>query len=424
MKDDGGNSLRAYVCAAVRDARRIDARPGVVVVRGGRIVAAGELDRLAGRYLKRAEVVELPDRLLMPAMVNAHAHLDLTTLGPCGYDGDFPAWLKRVTRERPTTSEGVAEAVQRGVALSREAGVEWIGDIAYSADAIAARRATGIPGISYLEAFGLGARQADRVAALRTRLAGLQFETPSPGHARGVVVGISPHATYTAGRDLYAAASDLGESHAYRLCTHAAETPEELRFLRDGTGIYAEHARHYQYGDEDIARSATGLHPIDHLEPYLRQARWMLAHCNYVDDGHIKLLKRTGTSVAYCPVASAYFGHTQHRYRDMLAAGINVCLGTDSMLCQSAGNAQPMSMLAQMRHLYRRDRTDPSTLLAMATINGMHAMEFSDHEATLGEGAPAIFATVRIDPPSPGDPLVQALESDEPVVAVSDSAFA
>ncbi len=422
MKD---KPLRAFVVAAIRDAARADARPGAVVVQDGRVVAAGDADKLHRRYLRHAEIVERPDLLLLPAFVNAHAHLDLTDLGPQACDVDFPAWLRRVTAARPTTADAIRAAVHRGVALSRAAGVEWIGDVAYHPDAILARIAAAAPGVSYLEAFGLGARQGGRVAQLRERLAALPFESPVPGHGRGVVVGISPHAPYTAGLEVFEAATDLSENRAHRVCTHAAETPEELAFLRDGTGPYVDHARHYGCTDADIAASATGLHPLDHLEPHLTRARWLLAHCNYVDDAHLQLLKRTGTSVVYCPIASDYFGHSGHRYREMLTAGINVCLGTDSILCQPRAEAepQPMSILAQMRYLYRRDGADPQTLLAMGTVNGMHALEFREHEATLAEGAPAVFAAVPIDPRDTTDPLVQALTGSAPVIPLRDPDF-
>src|SRR5690606_17270088 len=126
-------------------------------------------------------------------------------------------------------------------------------------------------------------------------------------------------------------------------------------------------------------------HPIDRLAPRLREQPWLLAHCNEVQDTHITLLAECGASVAYCPIASEYFGHPHrgvHRYRDMLDADVNVCLGTDSIVCQPAGEPQPLGIFAQMRRLHRRDGTDPATLLAMATINGIKALDLLEKNAT------------------------------------------
>lgn len=407
-----------YLPAAIQDAAGIAARPGAVLVRDGRIVAAGRPDELPAGLTAAAKRIELPDRLLLPAMVNAHAHLDLTDLGPRPYDGDFTGWLKTVAAGRPATPAQLDAAVGRGAAMSRAAGVGWIADLAYHPDAITARLRSGMPGISYLEVFGLGGRQKARIDELHQRLARLSGHTPVAGHEKGIVVGISPHAPYTAGLDILAAATELGRTRGYPLCIHAAETLEELSFLRDGSGMYADHARHYQCTDDDIAAAVTGRHSLDHLEPYLKLTRWLLAHCNYVDDRHLDLLVRTGTSVVYCPIASDYFGHRGHRYRDMLAAGVNVCLGTDSIVCQPPDQAQPMSMLAQMRHLYRRDGFDAVALLAMATTAGLRAMGFDPREATLRAGAPATFGAVRIDPGDITDPLVQTLSNDEPIAPI------
>src|SRR5699024_10076230 len=154
------------------------------------------------------------------------------------------------------------------------------------------------------------------------------------------------------------------------------------------------------------------------LEDELRRGRWLLAHCNYVDDHHIETLQRTGASVAYCPIASDYFGHRNHRYREMLDAAVNVCLGTDALMCQPAGAAQPLGIFGQMRYLYHRDKTDPYLLLRMATVNGMIALEFSENDATLKKRASAHFAVVRIDPSDSRDPLEQALLNNEPVESI------
>ena len=96
---------------------------------------------------------------------------------------------------------------------------------------------------------------------------------------------------------------------------------------------------------------------------------FVAAHCNYVDDQAIRLLKLCEISVAYCPRASNYFGHQNHRYLEMIDAGVNVCLGTDSIICHGT-----LSILDEMRFLYQRDKCNPEILLKMATVNGLRAL--------------------------------------------------
>lgn len=404
------SGISVYRAAAVRDATGICERPGAIAVRHGRVVAVGSPQQVLAQF-KPDEVIDLPDSLLLPAMVNAHAHLSLTNVGPQPYRGKFVDWLKMVMEQTPRDDAAVAEAVRHGVELSWAAGVWVLGDIAPSPAAVNARMEAGLPGVSYLECFGIGDRQDAAIEQLHDRfVVHPPFERAHPT----VALGIQPHAPYSAGRRLYEAVTKYARSHAYRLSTHLAETPEEIAFIRDGAGPFVDLLRDLGKWDPQ-ASPATGQHPIDWLADALKQGRWLVAHCNYVEDHHIEMLARFGVSVAYCPIASDYFGHEGHRYRDMLEAGVNVCLGTDSIICQPPNELQPMSILAQMRWLYRRDRTDPETLLRMATINGTRALQMTESHASLRPGTYASITAVTIDPNDPTDPLIQALENDSPI---------
>src|SRR5690606_31948643 len=124
--------------------------------------------------------------------------------------------------------------------------------------------------------------------------------------SRGIVLGLQPHAPYSAGPRLYREAVHQSQTHAYRLATHLAETREEIEFVRDLAGPIIELLQFVGRWDGSIVRS-DAAHPVDLLEPQLREGRWLLAHCNYVTDDHIDLLAKCGAAVAYCPVASTYF---------------------------------------------------------------------------------------------------------------------
>lgn len=383
-------------CDALRDAAGTNLRGGSVIVRDGCVVEVrGQPD------------ADLPTRriegLLMPAMVNAHAHLDLTSMGPQPYTGDFMSWGTMVMEHRQKVTD-TAASVALGVRMSRDAGVGVVGDVAGEAEAAAALAQSGMTGVSFLECFGHGLRQDASIERIHEQLQSLSAHETDAWR-----VGAQPHAPYSAGLRVYGAAAQTGRP----VCTHLAEMREELQFVRDAAGPIADRLKSWGKWDDTIA--PTNLHPVDWLAPRLQQAPWLLAHCNYVDDDHIALLARCGASVVYCPVASEYFGHEGHRYRDMLGAGINVCLGADSILCQPPDETQPMSILAPMRRLYERDATSPDILLAMATVNGAKALRRDADEATLLPGAPARFAVVPFDTDNDADPLTQVLASRYPV---------
>lgn len=411
------SKITLYKAAAICDAQGTFARPGAVAVKNGRVIDAGHPENIAKRHHDGAKTIDLSDSLLIPALVNAHAHLDLSSIAPGDYCGDFIQWLKNVIAQRPTSEKEISAAVEKGLEMSRSAGVGYLADIAGSVQAIVARRNASdkiaLAGVSYLETLGIGHNQPQSIEKMTRTLEDLPFETQVQGYDRGVILGIEPHAPYSTGHDIYKQAIQLSRRAIYRLSTHLAESKQELEFINSATGPFADLLKEIGKWDDSI--QPTGKHPVDLLENELKKGRWLVAHCNYVDETHIDTLQRTGTSVVYCPVASDYFGHTNHKYIQMLGAAVNVCLGTDSLACQSKNAVQPLGIFTQMRYLYRRDQTDPLTLLRMATTNGMLALELSENDATLNKRATAHFAAIKINPDDPRDPLQQALTNSNPV---------
>jgi cytosine/adenosine deaminase-related metal-dependent hydrolase len=165
----------------------------------------------------------------------------------------------------------------------------------------------------------------------------------------------------------------------------------------------------------DHSITGSGKHPIDHLAEALSCAAVIAAHVNYAEEHHLDLLAKWGTTVAYCPRASEYFGHPQngaadHRYRDMLARGINVALGTDSLVCLQT--PERLSVLDDMRRLYSRDHTDPATLIRMGTINGASALGFDAQLVQLASGRTAGIIALPFDVSLDRDPVEQVLLND------------
>jgi cytosine/adenosine deaminase-related metal-dependent hydrolase len=217
----GGQS---YLCDALRDAAGVALRPGVIEVAGGRIVAVSEPGAGADR-LPRIE------GLVMPAMVNAHAHLDLTDMPRIAFTGDFTRWGEAVMAHRREARGREAEAVRRGMAMLEAAGVGWVGDIAASDDAVTALADGSIGGVSYFECFGNGRRQdagIERARAACDRFADVERD--------GWRFGLSPHAPYSVGLRLYEAVTHMG----LPLSTHLSETQFEIDFVRDGSGAFAD----------------------------------------------------------------------------------------------------------------------------------------------------------------------------------------
>jgi cytosine/adenosine deaminase-related metal-dependent hydrolase len=363
--------------AAVIDAVSVSAAPGAILLRDGRIAAAGSPQSIGA--VGSAGVLELPRHVLLPALANAHCHLDLTDSEGLPDGTDFVAWIAAVRARRSGDETTIAAAVARGAGLCLAGGTALVGDIAGNGSEAAATALveSGLRGVSYLECFGLGPRQPSAIATMK------RFAARWRGAGGRVIRGLQPHAPYSCGPEVFAAAAALGMP----VSTHMAETLEEIELVSTARGPLAAFIRSLGLWDESAGGG--GAHPVETLAGALRAAPWTLVHLNYVEDRHIQMLAGWPVTVAYCPRASAYFRHPRpggpaHRYRDMLAAGINVALGTDGLPCLDT--PRRISPLDEMRFLYARDATDPRRLLGMATVAGARALGFDPALLTLAPG--------------------------------------
>jgi len=401
--------------AALMDGSGFFAAPGSVLFEvhtspdvGGqgwhtRTLAVGQTsDVLSHPANQYAEVIGCPDSVVIPGLVNAHTHLDLTHLGPRPHNPDqgFVPWINMIRDGRHTDAAMISDSVRSGLALSLAGGTVAIGDIAGapmgrpSLVPWRTRSAAGIRGISFLEFFGIGKGAARGLEAITDTLMAAALDATS-----GNGLGIQPHAPNTVALGVYAEAINrarqiLGPS--VRSCTHLAESAEEHEFVANARGPQREMLESLgMWDDAMLAEIGLGRSPVEHLSKVLGQAPMLVAHVNDADDRAIEILAHARASVVHCPHASSYFGASRHfgphRYRAMLNAGITVALGTDSIVNLPHDSVSPsvgMSILKEMALLHQRDGTDPSTLLRMGTINGALTLGLEPAAFKFGIGHP------------------------------------
>ena len=476
MSPNASNTTRPLRidAASAADARGLIAFPGGVslLIRAGvaaesarspwpaRLLAMGPPAWVAALpQAANAQVIACPGSVLLPGLVNAHTHLDLTHIGPRPYDepSGFGGWIGMIRSSRHAAPADIAASVRSGVHLLRRGGTVAVGDIAgpvggrASLAAAHALRDSGMAGVSFIEFFALGAGESRGIAHARDEVASAteSWRCPAGDRIQPLRIGLSPHATYSAGRAAYALAAEFA-SRGIPACSHVAECPEEhdlvvhqrgpIRDMLEHIGIWDDHAAAEFAGarspvhvalrrltaahtpsaqvgrtsrppgpaarGEDAPVGRTSCPPAD--APVGRTScppmPFSFIHVNDCSDADLADLASARASVIYCPRASAYF-HAEshfgpHRYRDMLASGLTVALGTDSIVNLPTGSNDPhtgrISVLDEMRFLHQRDGTDPRTLLAMATVNGA---------AVLGlDPAPFTFLPAQASDPSNSAP--------------------
>lgn len=345
------------------------------------------------------DVLDLGDALLLPGLVNAHTHLELGfAAGKVAPGPDFADWLRRLVKQlRTATPDDFVRAIQSSLSESLATGVTTIGDISrhpLNARATIANVSDRPTVVSFGEVIAYGTLRG--IADKRIE------ESLDDRHASSSLrIGISPHAPYTVEPAIIGRCAVSADRLGLPVCIHAAETREELRYAKHLDGPLRDFSIEMGAWDDDVPPiDGSPIALLDRCNA-LNQ-RTLLAHCNYVDDDDIAMIRDRRANVAYCPRTHAAFGHPPHPLPRLLDAGVNVCLGTDSL----ASNPD-LSILSEIRFAARQfPDIAPATLIDMATINGA---------AALGLGVDSDMQTGSIQPGRRADLVaipVDASESD------------
>jgi cytosine/adenosine deaminase-related metal-dependent hydrolase len=281
----------------------------------------------------------------MRGFFNAHCHLELGFLrGRIPPGLPFAEWLREVVRHKRTArSEDSAAAVAAGLYELRESGTQALLDIDSLGTAPGPLRAVELPAISFTEMIALDpARAGSALDYARKRQ---EFEGPL---AAGQAFGLSPHAPYTTTPELIRAAVAVARETNQFLCVHAAETPEETELLVHGTGPLHAFLHDMKALPDNwqppAMRPIALLHACGALGP-----RTLLAHVNDVTDDEVLLLAETRTRVVVCPGTHVYFRRGPFPLERLLAAGVPVYLGTDSLASNEALNmAREVELAAEL----------------------------------------------------------------------------
>ncbi len=325
-----------------------------------------------------ARRVEFPDAVLVPGLVNAHTHLELTHLAGRNPEREFSRWIRTIRALKDaTTPEEFDHSAEQGVRDCWMAGVTCVADTGSTGAPLRALARLGARGIYYQEVFGPD--PADRAATLaELRAAVARLGPIASGRAR---LGVSPHAPYTVSEPLYRAVAAFARREALPLAVHLAESREETALVRDGAGSFAEALR--ARGIPVQAHHCSPVQYLLQLGVLERATGWLCIHCVQVDEGDIDILRRAGVGLASCPRSNRAHAHGTAPLAALRAAGIPVGLGTDSVV--SAGDVNLLAEAAAAG-LYEEDA------LRMLTIEGARALGLDAEIGSLEVGKQADLA--------------------------------
>ncbi|MEP6834716.1 MAG: amidohydrolase family protein [Gemmatimonas sp.] len=376
---------------------------GAIVVEGSVLRSIGSsVNATADRH------VRLGNAVLMPGLVNAHSHLELTALRGFLEGLDFREWLRVLTEARRLvlTPDALMDSATIGIHEGLLAGITTFADCTESGVPIAAMRAAGVRGIGYIEVFGpdpavrdasmLGLQQS--VNALRVHDTAL------------VQTGVSPHAPYTVSAPLFRAVGDWAREEKLPLAVHVAEGTAEVSLIRDGTGPFAERLR-----ARGIEVQGSGLSPVALLaDTGILDTQALLIHGVQMNDRDAEIVAQHGASIVHCPISNAKLGHGIAPLDLFLNAGIATGLGTDSVASNDRmdilSEARQASLFQSIR-LMKPDAFSAADALALATIGGARALKLDHRIGTLEVGKEADVVAFPLD-------RIEALPSYDPVISL------
>jgi cytosine/adenosine deaminase-related metal-dependent hydrolase len=370
----------------------------VVVDGAGTIVAVGPRAQIKPEFASLPE--ERAQGALLPGLVNAHTHLELSVLAGRVRGGEgLPSWAMQVGREAAAFSaEQRLDAARRAALAVVAAGTAAVGDVGNTLLAVPALAGAGLSGVFFHEL--LGSREAATGDALAdAEREYREFTSPWPANLARV---LAPHALYSAGPDLlrriFAAAADTGHPTSI----HVAEGEDEIQLLRDGTGRWAE----ILAGLQVPAGSRTpGMNPLAYLESlgaFAGARPPLLVHMVCASAQDIALAQKHRAPVVLCPRSNLHIGGRLPDVRAFLAAGLALALGTDSL-----GSSPDLSLWGDMAALATHfPDIAPEIWLRSATAGGATALGLAALGAlTLGK-RPGIIDVTLVDTQAPCAALV------------------
>lgn len=350
-----------------------------VAIQDGRILELLPADEAPRRY-PSATLVDLPHHVLMPGLINAHAHSAMTMFRGLADDLPLKAWLN--DRIWPAEARFVNEASARqgvsyAIAEMLRSGTTCFNDMYFFPEATAAaaqaagmRAVVGLIMIEFPTAYAANPDEyLKKGLALHDSLRGNPL----------VRAAFSPHAPYTVSDETFSRLHTLSDELDLPIHVHVHETAHEVQESLE------------RHGERPLAR----LHRLGLLNPSL-----LAVHMTQLNAHEIDLLARVGAHVAHCPESNLKLASGFCPVHKLSQAGVNVCVGTDG-----AASNNDLDLLGEMRtaaFLAKGVAGDPTAVpavdaLRMITINAARAMGLESQIGSLEPGKWADLCAIRMD---------------------------
>src|SRR5215213_7331716 len=367
---------------------------GAVLVEDGRIRSVGPISEV-GRENPDAEIHFFPNYVLVPGAVNAHAHLGFRREdAPAG--GTFSGWLSGLIERLPEKEAWTAQAARDSAREAVEAGTTYMAESSPYGECLPQLAQSGMAGTAFAEFFPHEIGTPEEAVEFIVGKAGELRE----GLPERVNASISVHSPYTVDPESSRLAAQRTRELGWKLAIHLSESPEEVEFVRYGTGGLADIFGRNEWG-------GMGTSPVRYASDVeLLAPGTIAAHlATGVSEEEIEILTRTGVAAAHCPRSNDYLGCGVSPVPRMLERGMRVGMGTDGLWSSPSMNLFEETLFAVKLH-----GMSGATGLRLATLEGARALGVEAETGSLEAGKWADLAVIEALP-GEGGPEREVLEA-------------
>jgi 5-methylthioadenosine/S-adenosylhomocysteine deaminase len=352
-----------------------------VAIAGDEILGICPLAEARARW-PDAEMIELPDHVLIPGSVNAHTHSPMTLLRGYADDMELHDWLKEhiwPAEQKFVGAEFVADGTRLAIAEMLRAGTTCFNDMYFFPDStIETCLETGMRssiGITIIEMESAWATDVDSYVRKGLRLLDRWKSQPL------VSFTLSPHAPYTVSDETLDRISTLSAEWELPVHMHLLETEWEIK-------------QSLQQHD---------LHPLSRLDRHgLLNSNLQAVHMAQLSAEDIERLAGVGAHVVHCPQSNLKLASGICPLVPLMKAGVNVALGTDGA---ASNNDLDLLAEAQTAALLAKgvsgdaQAVDAFQVLEMMTINGARALGLEDSVGSIEPGKKADLCALDLSAP-------------------------
>ena len=368
--------MMAYRARWVLPVARPPISDGVITIDRGLIATVGGSNP--------ADAVDLGSVAVLPGVVNAHTHLELSWMrGQVPPADSMPKWAAALMALRRTVSHEPPEPIPAAIAEARASGTALLGDVTNTLATYDWIADSDLSAAFFRELLGFSA--PDPEAVVRGAAEQIAALTPIAWLRASIV----PHAPYSVSPALFEAIARRADKNPISI--HLGESEAELEFLRNGTGEWRALLESLGVWNDRWTPPACG--PVEYMDRFgLLNERLLAVHGVKFTDDDLSLLRRAGATVVTCPRSNVWTGAGEPPIEKFYASGLRVAIGTDSLA--SVADLNVFAEIAAVRRL--APRVPARDLLASATLHGAAALGFDDELGSIEPGKRAQLIAVRI----------------------------